>query len=126
MFQYTQRELCTGIERAEKQCGGTISQSLAEIFLEKLAELKEGYEFREALRYSLNECRIKQPERKLYRVLAGFFFGRRGNFVRARLQREAAKSERQKQRPPRIHKPRKKVPQPEFFTEPGGQRAFRI
>ncbi len=111
MFILNRDEFVLAIGRAEKKHGVDIEPSLAELLLEKVADLKEGHAFVDAIRFALNGCKIWDDKRPAYRSLIGFYFGPHGGRVRARRVRRARK------------KPPKTV---EVILEPDGQFTFRI
>ncbi|VAW14834.1 hypothetical protein MNBD_BACTEROID05-91 [hydrothermal vent metagenome] len=77
----------------------SFDNSLVRLFIGKVTELKEGREFGEALRYSLNACQIWDKRiRTAYSSLAGTYFGKH----------KGRKTVRRKTKHKRLHRDPKK------------------
>ena len=85
-------ELRTARRKVEERDGVSLSDELVLSFVTRVAEKKERMEFREALRYSLNELAIWDEEKRaLYKKVAGTYFGTRSGYTRARLKRQSTR-----------------------------------
>lgn len=111
----------TAISFAENKHSYSISEDLLESLIDKIIDKKERMEFKEALRYSLNDLNLynenNRPKRTSYRCAAAKYFSTISGLAR---------SARSKRKQPPVRRKKKPSVTGTILCEPSGQYAFKL
>lgn len=116
-MSFSNNEVMDAREAVEKEVGVSLNHDLLYSLVSKVEEKKTGMQFKEALRFSLNELHINDPEKRtLYKKAVGRLFGSHGGKKTAR-KRKSGLPPKKRQIPTVVGT---------ITEEKGGQFSFKV